>query len=219
VKLSPRQQRGAARAVSWLVRFLGRTVRWRTAAPETTRALLAGDQPVILAFWHGRLLMIPIAYLRAGRRRVNVLISEHGDGELISRTIAHFGFGSVRGSSRRGALRAMRDLIRKVREGADFAFTPDGPRGPAFRVQSGVVDLAQRTGYPILPVTFSVRGGKEFASWDRFLLPRPFSRGVFQWGEPLWVGEADDLEAVRADLETRMRTLTEQADRAMGRAG
>jgi hypothetical protein len=202
---------------SWLVRLLGRTVRWRSEAPAEARALLAADQPVILAFWHGRLLMIPIAYLRAGRRHVNVLISEHGDGELISRTIAHFGFGSVRGSSRRGALRAMRDLIRKVREGGDFAFTPDGPRGPAFRVQPGVVDLAQRTGYPILPVTFSVRGGKEFASWDRFLLPRPFTRGVFRWGEPLWVTDEDDSEQARTELEARMCALTQEADRAMGR--
>lgn len=217
MKLSPRQQRWAARLASWLVRFLGWTVRWRTEAPEPTCSLLAGDRPVILAFWHGRLLMIPMAYLRSGRRHVHVLISEHGDGELISRTIAHFGFGSVRGSSRRGALRAMRDLLRKVREGTDFAFTPDGPRGPAFQVQAGVVDLAQRTGYPILPVTFSVRHGKQFASWDRFLLPRPFSSGVFCWGTPLWVGEEDDTEDARADLETRMRTLTEEADRAMGR--
>ncbi|HKL77723.1 MAG TPA: lysophospholipid acyltransferase family protein [Gammaproteobacteria bacterium] len=217
MKLSPRQQRWAARAVSWLVRLLGRTIRWRTQAPASARQLLAGDAPVILAFWHGRLLMIPIAYLRAGRSRVNVLISEHGDGELISRTIAHFGFGSVRGSSRRGALRAMRDLIRKVREGADFAFTPDGPQGPAQQVQAGVVDLAQRTGYPILPVTFSVRHGKQFASWDRFLLPRPFSRGVFAWGEPVWVGAEDDTEAVRAELEARMQGLTRAADQTTGR--
>ncbi len=219
MRLSPRQVRWAARAAAWVVRILGRTVRWRTETPEATRGLLVADRPLILAIWHGRLLMIPIAYLRAGRRRINVLISEHGDGELISRAMAHFGFGSVRGSTRRGALRAMRELIRRVREGADFAFTPDGPRGPAFRVQAGVVDLARRTGYPIVPVTFSVRGGKEFASWDRFLLPRPFTRGVFCWGEPHWVGPDDDPETARADLEQAMRGLTERADRLAGRAG
>jgi len=217
MKLGPRQQRWAARAASWVVRFLGRAVRWRTEVPAATSRLLAGDRPVILAFWHGRLLMIPVAYLRAGRRRVNVLISEHGDGELISRTIAHFGFGSVRGSSRRGALKAMRELIRKVQEGADFAFTPDGPRGPAQRVQSGVIDLAKRTGYPILPVTYSVRRGKVFASWDGFMLPRPFTSGVFCWGEPHWVEQGTDPEAARAVLERAMLELTHHADHLTGR--
>ncbi|MFA9461545.1 lysophospholipid acyltransferase family protein [Thiohalorhabdus methylotrophus] len=217
MKLGPGQQRWAARVASWVIRFLGRAVRWRTEVPVATARLLAEERPVILAFWHGRLLMIPVAYLRAGRRRVNVLISEHGDGELISRTIAHFGFGSVRGSSRRGALKAMRDLIRKVQEGADFAFTPDGPRGPAHQVQSGVIDLARRTGYPILPVTYSVRRGKVFSSWDGFLLPRPFTRGVFCWGEPHWVDAGDDSERARADLETAMQQLTRHADELAGR--
>jgi hypothetical protein len=218
VKLSPRQQRWAARLAAGWIRLLGRTVRWRTETDPAAAELLASDRPVILAFWHGRLLMIPVAYLRAGRKRVHVLISEHGDGELIARTIAHFGFDSVRGSSRRGALKGMRELIRKVRDRGDFAFTPDGPRGPAFEVQPGVIDLARRTGYPILPVTFSSRGGKRFASWDGFLLPRPLTRGVFCWGAPHWVAEDTETEAARAGLEAAMRGLTDHADRQMGRA-
>lgn len=217
MKLSNRQQRWVAAAAAWWVRLLGVTVRWRTETPAATARLLAGPDPVILAFWHGRLLMIPVAYRRAGRRRVHVLISEHGDGELIARTIGHFGFDTVRGSSRRGALKAMRALIRKVRDGGDFAFTPDGPRGPAFQAQPGVIDLARRTGYPILPITFSTRGGKQFASWDRFLLPRPFTRGVFCWGEPHWVGPETDSETARAALEAAMVQLTDDADRRVGR--
>ena len=218
MKLSRRQQRWAARLAAGVIRLLGVTVRWRTQTPEATRALLAGSDPVILAFWHGRLLMIPVAYRRTGRRHVHVLISEHGDGELIARTIGHFGFDTVRGSSRRGALKAMRELLRKVRDRGDFAFTPDGPRGPAETVQPGVIDLARRTGYPILPVTYSTRGGKRFASWDRFLLPRPLTRGVFCWGEPHWVGGETDSERARAALEDAMQELTRQADQQMGRA-
>ncbi|MEF8793150.1 lysophospholipid acyltransferase family protein [Thiohalorhabdus sp.] len=217
MKLSSRQQRWVACVAAWWVRLLGVTVRWHTHTPPPTARLLAGSDPVILAFWHGRLLMIPLAYRRAGRRRVHVLISEHGDGELISRTIGHFGFDTIRGSSRRGALKAMRALIRKVRDGGDFAFTPDGPRGPAFQVQPGVIDLGRRTGYPILPVTFSTRGGKQFASWDRFLLPRPLTRGVIRWGEPHWVGPETDSEAARVNLEAAMNQLTEHADRHVGR--
>lgn len=217
MKLRGWQMAIAAALVAGWVRLLGGTVRWRTVAPESTRALLRAPEPVILAFWHGRLLMIPIAYLRWGRRQVNVLISEHGDGELIARTIAHFGFSAVRGSSRRGALRGLRDMIRRINEGADFAFTPDGPRGPAHRVQPGVVDLARRTGYPIIPVTYSSRGGRRLSSWDRFLLPRPLTRGVFCWDEPQWVGRDRDREGARQSLEARLRELNVEADRLAGR--
>jgi hypothetical protein len=209
--------RWAAVLAAATIRLLAWTGRWREQVPEATAELLASQRPVILAFWHGRLLMIPLAYLRRGRRRIHVLISEHGDGELISRTIGHFGFDSVRGSSRRGALKAMRELIRRMRDGGDFAFTPDGPQGPRYTVQPGVVDFARRTGYPILPVTFSARWAKVLGSWDRFMLPIPFTRGELAWGEPVWVGPDDeDSESVRARLETAMRELTRQADERMG---
>lgn len=217
MKLSPRQARWAGWAIAGLVRFLGRTVRWRAVIPAETRRLLDGSEPVILAFWHGRLLMIPTAYLRAGRRHVDVLISEHGDGELISRAISHFGFGSVRGSTRRGALRGMRELIRRLRAGGDFAFTPDGPRGPAFTVQPGVVDLARRAGYPILPVTFSARRGHTFSSWDGFFVPLPFTRGALCWGEPVRVEGDEDTDVARQRLEERMRALEDRAAAEVGR--
>lgn len=217
MSLSSRQARWAGWAIAGVVRLLGRTVRWREVVPDKTRALLDRSEPVILAFWHGRLLMIPIAYLRAGRRHVDVLISEHGDGELISQGIRHFGFGSVRGSSRRGALRGMRELIRRLRAGGDFAFTPDGPRGPAFTVQPGVVDLARRAGYPILPVTFAARRGYTFSSWDQFFIPYPFTRGAFCWGEPLHVGADEETELARQRLEERMRALEDRAAAEVGR--
>jgi len=218
VKLGPRQQRWAARLAAWVIRLLGWTVRWRTEVPAETARLLAGKAPIIMALWHGRLLMIPLAYRNAGRRHLNVLISEHSDGEVIARAIAHFGLDSVRGSTKRGALKGVREMIRRIQGGGDFAITPDGPRGPAFRVQPGIIDLARRTGYPILPVTFSARGGKQFASWDRFLVPRPLTRGVYCWGEPHWVGPETDAEEARAGLERAMRALNDHADGLVGRA-
>ncbi len=215
-------QSGGWKAVALLVavwiRLLGGLVRWRTEVPDSTRAILRGSDPIILAFWHGRLLMIPVAYLRWGRQHLNVLISEHRDGELIAQAIGRFGFEAIRGSSRRRPLRGLRELLRRAGKGIDFALTPDGPRGPAYRAQPGVVDLARRTGYPILPVSYGTRGGWQLASWDRFLLPRPLTSGVFCWGEPQWVDPEQDRERARQNLEGQLRALTEQADRLTGRS-
>ena len=106
--------------------------------------------------------------------------------------------------------------MKRLREGRDVAFTPDGPRGPRHRVQGGVIQAARLSGVPIVPIAFSAHRAKIFSSWDRFLLPYPFSRGVFLYGEPLVVprdANEREVEALRRGLEVRMREMTEQADR------
>jgi lysophospholipid acyltransferase (LPLAT)-like uncharacterized protein len=170
-------------------------------------------EPAIGAFWHGRLLMMPTGYRW---KRVSILISLHRDGELISRTAKYFGFRSIRGSTTRGGFSAMREMLKASQEGYDIAITPDGPRGPRYRVQNGIIELARRTGMPIIPLTFSASRKKVFQSWDRFLLPYPFSRGVFISGEPLFVPrhlDEDALEQKRLLLERRLREITDRADR------
>jgi lysophospholipid acyltransferase (LPLAT)-like uncharacterized protein len=172
------------------------------------------EEPVIDAFWHSRLLMMPLLCRR--RRRVTILISRHRDGELIDRAIRFFPIDSVRGSTTRGGTRALRELVRDLEGGSHVAITPDGPRGPRNRVQEGVILLASKTGRAIVPVTFNASRKKVFNSWDRFLLPYPFSRGVFVWGEPIWVapGESEaGFEEKRRTLETRLNDITAQADR------
>ena len=170
-------------------------------------------EPSIGAFWHGRLLMMPAGYRG---KRVAILISLHQDGELISRAVNYFGFRSIRGSATRGGFSAMREMMRASKEGYDIAITPDGPRGPRYRVQNGIIELARRTGMDIIPVTFNSSRKKVFRSWDRFLLPYPFSRGVFIWGEPLLVPrqmDDDAFEQTRLLLERRLREITGRADR------
>jgi hypothetical protein len=122
---------------------------------ETLSALSNQGKNIIFAFWHGRQLMLPIAYrdLRQGKK-LAVLISLHRDGEYISRTIKRFGVDSVRGSTYKGALRGLKQLIRVLKSGADVGITPDGPRGPKYKAQSGAVQLAKLSGAPILPVAF-----------------------------------------------------------------
>ncbi len=167
----------------------------------------------IFAFWHGRLLMMPT---RHRRKKVAIPISLHQDGELISRTVKYFGLRSIRGSTTRGGFSAMREMLKASGEGYDIAITPDGPRGPRYRVQNGIIELARRTGMTIIPITFNASRKKVFRSWDRFLLPYPFSRGVFILGNPLLVPQQmskDAFDQAKLLLERRLREITDRADR------
>jgi hypothetical protein len=135
-----------------LIRLLGRTMRIRTEGGHRVDALYREGRRLIIAFWHGRQLMMPLAYRGAG---AHILISQHRDGELIHRIVSRFGFRSVRGSTTRGGVAALRVLIRLGRSGSDLVITPDGPKGPRQIAQLGAVQLAQATGLPIVPLTFS----------------------------------------------------------------
>jgi lysophospholipid acyltransferase (LPLAT)-like uncharacterized protein len=135
-----------------VLRILGATLHLRTVNSESVDARWAKGGNIIMSFWHGRQVMIPFAYRGP---RVVVLISEHRDGELIARILDWFGFGAVRGSTTRSGIRALRELVRAGRAGADLALTPDGPRGPRCHAQAGVIQLAKLTGLPIFPITFA----------------------------------------------------------------
>lgn len=135
-----------------VIRALGATLRIRTLHADRVKAFWEAGRPVIIAFWHGRQIMMPLCY--AGSR-LSIMISEHRDGELIHRIVRRFGFDTVRGSTTRGGARALRQMARLGRSGADLAVTPDGPRGPRCVAQAGVVELAKLTGLPIIPLTFS----------------------------------------------------------------
>ncbi len=134
------------------IRMLGRSMSWRVHGGEHVDRLYRQGRPVIIAFWHGQQLMMPLAYRG---RDVRILISQHRDGELVSRVVKHFGFGAIRGSTTRGGAGALRRLIRAGRQGVDLVITPDGPRGPGHVVQPGVLALARATGMPIVPLTFA----------------------------------------------------------------
>ncbi len=171
------------------------------------------EDPVIIAFWHSRLLILPYLIIK---RRVTIMISRHRDGELIARAVRFLPIDPIRGSTTRGGSRALRELLRATARGSHVAITPDGPRGPRNQAQNGVIMLASRTGLPIIPVTYGASKRKVFKSWDRFYFPYPFCRIVFIWDEPIWVrpeeGQAG-VEEKRETLETRLNHITAQADR------
>jgi lysophospholipid acyltransferase (LPLAT)-like uncharacterized protein len=200
-------------AAFFLIKFLQWTMSIEELNGERIRGLWERGENVIGAFWHGRLLMTPLVY---GGRGLKILISRHRDGELISRTVRHFGMETVRGSSTRGGIVGIKGLVRALQKGYDVAIAPDGPRGPRCKVQPGVIQLAKLSGRPIFPFTFSATPRKVLHTWDRFIIPLPFSRGVFVWGEPIWIDRSEGEEEMKQKawlLERKLLEITELADR------
>jgi lysophospholipid acyltransferase (LPLAT)-like uncharacterized protein len=199
------------------IRFAFATGRWRVVRGEVPTQLWDEGRPFILAFWHGRLLMMPYCWRESAA--MSMLISNHRDGELIAKTIGHFGLGTVRGSSGKGGAGALRQMVRTLKAGGYVGITPDGPRGPRMRANAGAVTIARLAGVPVIPVTFATSRRKVLGSWDRFVIATPFARGVFVWGEPLDVAAGADaaaIEVARAELEARLNAVTEEADRLVG---
>jgi len=201
---------------AWFIRLLRSTVRLRHHGDERLRQWERGEQRFILAFWHRHILLMPYAYRG---RRISVLVSQSGDGELIARTVARLGIDSTRGSSSRGGIAGMRSLLRKAAKGWDIAFTPDGPRGPASEVQPGVILAAASTGLPIVPVAVAASRAKRLHSWDRFLIPLPLSTVHFVYGEPLAVARRGDLGEAAAELKRRLDGVEVEAGRWAGGRG
>jgi lysophospholipid acyltransferase (LPLAT)-like uncharacterized protein len=198
---------------SLFIRILRRTIRIEFRNTEALlRARGPGNRPYILSFWHGRLLLMRYSY---PGDRITVMISRHGDGELIARTMGRFGIHATRGSTTIGGAAALREVVRRIRSGWDAAFTPDGPRGPRHVVQPGVVEAARLARAAIVPVTFACSSGRRLRSWDRFLVPMPFSRGLIAYGDPIEIPERADagkLEEIRRSLEAAMIDLERKAD-------
>jgi lysophospholipid acyltransferase (LPLAT)-like uncharacterized protein len=173
-------------------------------------------RPVIFVFWHGQLLPLLYQHRREG---AVVLVSEHADGEYVTRVMHRLGFGTARGSSTRGATKGLRALIRAAREGHDLGLTPDGPRGPARSFQPGALLAAAVTGLPIIPVAAGATSAWRLGSWDRFLIPKPFARIRLRYGPPHWIersaGDAELEEHARA-LEQALNELSEQVGAPAG---
>jgi hypothetical protein len=164
-----------------------------------------------MAFWHGRILPATFYFRRRG---IVVITSNNFDGEWIARIITRFGYGTARGSTSRGARRAMLHLVREMRQGHAAGFTLDGPRGPARVAQPGALWLARATGNPVLPFHLEASSHWTMRSWDATQIPKPFSTVALVVGEPFAIPEgADDdaLEASRVELEQRLRALESRA--------
>ncbi|MCE9602439.1 MAG: lysophospholipid acyltransferase family protein [Gemmatimonadetes bacterium] len=194
-----RRLRWIVRLGSPLLKLLSMTWRVREVGATPWQRMHGEKRPVIISLWHGQLLTM-CWVLRPWR--MSVMVSEHADGEIIARIIELWGYRTVRGSTSRGAGRALLGMIREVEAGRSFIITPDGPRGPAGLVQGGVLLASQRSGAPAVPVLVESDRAWYLNGWDRFMIPKPFARVRVTYGTP-WVATGTD-EAAQRELAERM---------------
>lgn len=204
--MSPGKQKLVSHLGSWLLRALNLTLRieFHDNAGFTDGTLTC---PSLFAFWHNRILsmlFIKKRYYR-NRSRVSVLTSASRDGGLLAEFMARFGMGAVRGSSSKRGATAIRELHDLIKErGEDIVITPDGPRGPRYKLGQGLIFLAQKTGLPIVAVHANYSRCFRLKSWDGFMIPLPFSRVEVTMDAPRYIpetGSDEEFEAERLKFE------------------
>jgi lysophospholipid acyltransferase (LPLAT)-like uncharacterized protein len=218
----PAVQAGLARLLGAYLGLVARTTRWRLEGAEPALAEIRAGRPLILAFWHERLPVVPALFRLAAEREPkaaslvpHVLVSQHRDGRFIGEAVMRFGFRMVYGSSRRGGAAALAEMIRVLRAGNPVALTPDGPRGPRRQAAPGVAQLAAITGALVAPIGAATSRHRILPSWDRMMLPLPFGRGVIACG-PLIAVPRDGVDPALPVIATALDAACATADAAAG---
>lgn len=224
IRKSERLRRVACWILAQYIRLVWATGRWEMKNAEVAEGYWKRNEAFVMAFWHGRMLILPSMWPTSSK--MHMLISMHRDGELIARAIGYFGHGTVRGSAAkpgsakdRGGAAALRSMLKSLKANEYVGITPDGPRGPRMRATDGIVTVARMSGAPIVPCSYSARSRFVLSTWDRFVIPLPFTRGVIVWGEPIHVprdADAATLTAARLAVEAGLNSVTRAADAAMG---
>jgi lysophospholipid acyltransferase (LPLAT)-like uncharacterized protein len=189
------------RLVAWLIRLIGFTIRLevedRARVTDPT-----SKQPMIWAFWHNRMFVVPLLRLRHARHRTGaVLTSASRDGAIVAGAMKSFGLNPVRGSSSRRGVTALLELNSTLERGEDVAVAPDGPRGPRYKVGAGAIFLARRTGAGILPIRVEYSRALKLKSWDQFMIPLPFSKARIICEELIFLPPDADVELAEKQLE------------------
>ena len=208
-------QRLAAALVYGFIRCLAATIRFELD-DRTGQLREALTRKVIFSIWHNRLALSLMMYRRyvvwfAPERRMAAMVSASRDGGLLARVLEHFSVEPVRGSSSRRGPQALREMISWAERGYDLALTPDGPRGPCYQVQDGVVSTAQLTDLPIIPVSYHLNWKFRPKSWDRFQVPLPFARCRIRIGDIVRIpreATESERETLRQRLEATMKAIT-----------
>lgn len=201
------------RLLATSIALLGGTLRVKLLHSERYLDLRARGVPILFSLWHGR-MFLPIQTHR--RQGIVTMASHSEDGDIIAGLLERNGYLVVRGSTTRGGSGALRHMVRHVRSKRHVALTVDGPKGPPRIVQPGVVRLARLTGAWILPISFSSSRPRILASWDGYIVPKPFSRNVVAYGEPFSIAEDMSDEVALSKIACAIDATTVEADKAMG---
>jgi lysophospholipid acyltransferase (LPLAT)-like uncharacterized protein len=200
----------------WAMKLLAATLRFDIRDRCGIGGSATTMPPVIYALWHNRFFCVPPAWNRIcyGHRKTVALTSASHDGDMVARAMAVFGLGSVRGSSSRRGVAALVGLKRALQEGLDICVTPDGPRGPRYIVQPGVIKLAESTGAPIVPIHVRFSSAWRLKTWDRFVIPKPFSRVEVVFDQAVTLPRGMDDQQFESERLTLENILTEGTDDA-----
>jgi lysophospholipid acyltransferase (LPLAT)-like uncharacterized protein len=200
----------------WVMKLWSLTVRYKIEDRCGITRPGTHHTPVIFALWHNRIFTIPPIWWKTGgnQRKSVVLTSASHDGAMLSHAMAVFGLGAVRGSSSRRAVAALIGMKRALQEGLDVCITPDGPRGPRYEFHPGVIKLAQSSGAPIIPIHATYSSAWRLKTWDRFVIPKPFSRVHVIFGEAHAVPPKLDDHGFDAFGKTIQTLLLKGADDA-----
>lgn len=205
-------------AIYWYIRFVAATTRWQIRHIENFYDNLDRFGSVIFISWHGRIAFAPYFWDR--RKVLKALVSPHQDGQIMVGILSRFGIGNISGSTNEHANSAALTLMREIKNGTTIAIIPDGPRGPSMTMTHSPLYYAQKTGKPIIGVTYSIEGSKVLEkSWDRMLLPPPFHKGIIDVTEPFFVPEnanAAELENIRLKIENKMNNMMWALDEELG---
>jgi len=188
-----------------LIGIVGLTVRWKVDGQDHLASVERNGLLPILAFWHNRIFLATYFFRK---RRIVVMTSRSFDGEYIARFIQRFGYGAARGSSTRGGIGAIIEMVKLMRAGCPTGFTIDGPKGPRCVAKMGAVLLAKKTGNPIVPFSISASRSLTVNSWDRLQIPLPFTKALTSIGEPIYVSK----EATEEELESKRDQLQQSLD-------
>lgn len=216
------KSRGFAQFVSiaayWYIRLVAGTTKWERRRVDDFYDNLEKYGSVIFVAWHGRMPMLPYFWDR--RKTLKALVSPHRDGLLISGLLQRFGIGHIDGSSNEKASQAAVNLMRELKSGTTIAIIPDGPRGPGMTMSLSPFYYAQKTGKPILGVTYAIENSKIIEkSWDRMLFPKPFNRGICAVTKPMIIpadAGKEELEKYRLRFEKELNDLTWKIDAELG---
>ncbi|MDB2618403.1 lysophospholipid acyltransferase family protein [Alphaproteobacteria bacterium] len=186
-----------------------KSIRWKYLVVNEKSNIFKNDQEYIFCCWHNRLFLGP--HLLPRNRIINALQSSHSDGMVTSLAFQYLGMKVILGSSKKGGMQAFRKMVKCIQSGESVAITPDGPKGPKETVKEGIIKLAQITEKPIIPLVWSTNKYKAFNSWDNFVLPFPFSKGVYSFGNPVYVKKKindEEIDKARKNLENEIKRLT-----------